>query len=91
VTVPGEVHPATDQSRGGCLESTIRVNSGDLVGELAEGMEEWRVIATPLEEQQAGLTNLFFQRRDYQPRRVLKGIFVSRYICNRGCPCSIAT
>jgi hypothetical protein len=36
--------------RGGCLEPTIRQNSGNLVGELEEGLEEQRGIATPLEE-----------------------------------------
>lgn len=48
---PGEVRPATDQCRGGCLEPTIRLNSGNLVGELAEGLEELRGIATQLEEE----------------------------------------
>jgi hypothetical protein len=49
--VPEEVWPVTDQCRGGCWELTIRLNSGNLVGELAEGPEEQRGIATPLEEQ----------------------------------------
>ena len=40
-----------DQYRCRCLEPTIRLNSGNLVGKLAEGLEEW--IATPLEEQQS--------------------------------------
>jgi hypothetical protein len=52
VAVPGDVWPATDQSRGGCLEPTIRLNSGNLVGELAKGLKEQRGMATPLEEQQ---------------------------------------
>ena len=30
--------------------STIRLSSGILVGEVAEGLEEWKGIATPLEE-----------------------------------------
>jgi hypothetical protein len=51
VAVPGEVQPAIDQCRGGCLEPIIRLNLGNLVGELVEGLEEWRGIATPLEEQ----------------------------------------
>ena len=33
------------------MEPTIRLSSGNLVGELAEGLEERRGIATPLEEQ----------------------------------------
>jgi hypothetical protein len=51
VAVPGEVPPATDQSRGICLEPTIRLNSGNLVWKLAEGLESHRGNATPLEEQ----------------------------------------
>jgi hypothetical protein len=51
VAVPGEVQPATDQCRCRCLEPTIRLNSGNLVRQLAEGLEERRGIATPLEEQ----------------------------------------
>ena len=51
VAVSGEVRPATDEKRGGCLEPTIRLYSGNLVGELAERLEEQRGIATPLEEQ----------------------------------------
>ena len=47
-SVPGEVCPATDQCRGGSLEPTIRLNSGNLVGELAEELEEWRGIASPV-------------------------------------------
>ena len=31
--VSGEVRPATDQSRGECLEPTIRLNLGNLMGE----------------------------------------------------------
>ena len=50
MTVPGQIQPATDQCRCGCLEPTIRMNSGNLVGELAEGLEEQRGIATPLEK-----------------------------------------
>jgi hypothetical protein len=50
VVVPGEVWQAADQCRCGCLEPTIRLNSGNLVGELAEDLEELRGIATPLEE-----------------------------------------
>jgi hypothetical protein len=33
------------------LEPTIRLSSGNLLGELEEGLEEERGIATPLEEQ----------------------------------------
>jgi hypothetical protein len=33
------------------LEPTIRLNLGNLVGELAEELEEQRGIAVPLEEQ----------------------------------------
>jgi hypothetical protein len=33
------------------MEPNIRLNSGNLVRELAEGMEELKGIATPLEEQ----------------------------------------
>jgi hypothetical protein len=51
MAVPGEVWPATDQCRCGCLEPNIRLNSGNLVGELAEGLENQRWIATTLEEQ----------------------------------------
>ena len=54
----GSVNPkgaATHRLRttllGGCLEPTIRLSSGNLVGALAEGLEERRAIATPLEEQ----------------------------------------
>ena len=51
MAVSGEVQSATDKSRCGCLEPTIRLNSGNLVGEMSEGLEEQRVIAIPLEEQ----------------------------------------
>ena len=33
------------------LEPTIRLNSGNLMGEMAEGLEKQRGIATPLEKQ----------------------------------------
>jgi hypothetical protein len=51
LAVSGEVPPATDQCRGGCLEPTIRLNLGNLVGDLAGGLEEQRGVASPLEEQ----------------------------------------
>ena len=34
MTITGEVQPATDQCRYGCLEPTIRLSSGNLVGKL---------------------------------------------------------
>jgi hypothetical protein len=75
VAVPVEVRQATDQCRGGCLEPTIRLNSRNLVGKLAEGLEEQRGIGrTTL----AGLTTQFSQRLDHQPRSAPNGIFGSR-------------
>ena len=38
--VPGEVQPETDQYRCRYLQPTIRLNSGNLVDELAEDWEE---------------------------------------------------
>jgi hypothetical protein len=51
VAAPWEVQTTTDQCRHECLEPTITLSFGTLTGELAEGLEELRVIATPLEEQ----------------------------------------
>ena len=51
MAVPGEVWPATDQCRCGCLEPTIRLNSGNLIRELAEGLKELKGITTPMEDQ----------------------------------------
>ena len=51
MAVPGEVRPATDQCRCGCLNPTIILNSANLVEELAERLVEQRGIAAPLEEQ----------------------------------------
>jgi hypothetical protein len=51
VIVHREIRPVTDHSRSRWLEPNIRLNSENLVGELAEGLEELRGIATPLEEQ----------------------------------------
>jgi hypothetical protein len=51
MAVPWEVGPATDQCRSECLEPPIRLSSGIQVGELAEGLEGQRGIATPLKEQ----------------------------------------
>jgi hypothetical protein len=36
----GRFGPATDQSRGGCLEPTIRLDPGNLMGVVAEGLQE---------------------------------------------------
>lgn len=41
----------TGPRRCGCLEPSIRHSSGNLVGEQAEGLKDWRRIATTLEEQ----------------------------------------
>jgi hypothetical protein len=49
VAVPVGGMAATDQCRGGCLEPTISLNLGNMVGELAEGQEEQRGITIPLE------------------------------------------
>ena len=47
------VLPASDQYRcvcecgRGCLEPSIKVSLGTSVGDLEEGLEDWREIATP--------------------------------------------
>ena len=46
VAVPWEVWPATDQCRCGHLEATIGQSAGIPEGELEEGPEEQREIAT---------------------------------------------
>ena len=51
MAVPEEFQPATGQCRVRCLEPTTGLNSENLVGELAEGLEEWRGTVTPLEEE----------------------------------------
>ena len=83
MTAPWEVQPATDQCRCGCLEPTIRLSSGNLVGELEEGLEQG--VLQPHRKNIATTQNS--QGLDHQPRSVLGGIHGSRYICSRGCPC----
>ena len=46
MVVPGEVQPATDRYECRCLEPTIRVNSGNLVGELAKDWKKGEVLQT---------------------------------------------
>jgi len=88
VAGPEEVWTATDQCRCGCLEPTIKQSSGNMVGELAEGLEERRRIRrTTLPD----LTTQFSQSLDHQPRSVPGGIPDSKYVCNRGWPCLTAT
>ena len=78
VTVPLEVQPATDQCRSGCLKPTISLCSGN------PGLEEWRRIASPLEEQnRLAVTTQCSKGLNHQPRNVQRGVHGSRYICNR--------
>ena len=51
MVVTGELHKQLTNCRCEGLEPTIRLSSGTLVGEMAEGLEELKGIATPLEEQ----------------------------------------
>jgi hypothetical protein len=51
MAVSWEDRSATDQCRCGILEPIIRLSSRTPVEELVEGLEEWKGIATPLEEQ----------------------------------------
>ena len=80
--VTWEVVPATDQCICGCLE----LSSGTQVGELAEGLEEWRGIATPKEEQcwLTGPPSAPRDTIDHQPRSVQGTIHGFRYIVEDG-------
>lgn len=51
MAAPWDVQLATDQCIYGCLVPIIRLSSGTLVGELAEGLEEQREFATLQEAQ----------------------------------------
>ena len=89
MTAPWEVQPATNQYRCECLELTIRLSSGTLVGELAEGLEErgglqhYRKNNISWPDHPVLLSCVL----DHQPRSVQGGIHGSRYICSREWPC----
>jgi hypothetical protein len=58
------------------LEPTVKLNSGNMVGELAEGLVEWTGITSPFEEQH----KLACPHRSLRDKTLNQGMYLKGYL-----------